>query len=305
MGRGGGEDPLIPILVDGSGRDGTTLLMQLLGTAAEVAFDRVYPYEQRYLSYFLHWSRLPTIPGWDEAGWNLDSLAHSEGLEQVPVVGPLPWAERSLVEPGSGRELWEDLFEAAWAAFSERARAACRARLGDPSLAVRYYAQKNADSWALPLDRLPPLRMICVLRDPRDTWMSSLAFHRRRQADGEAFLPITAERSEEEVLATFIEDQRNRLTWLREVEAEEGSLLVRYERLVADLAAEAERLGEWLGLRLDGEAVLRRRGEFEGHITSGAVEQSVGRWRGEMPPALADRFWQAMGAELTEFGFEA
>ena len=57
------EAGLIPILVDGSGRDGTTLAMQLLATAPEIAFDRVYPYEQRYFNYLLQWSRLPEQGG--------------------------------------------------------------------------------------------------------------------------------------------------------------------------------------------------------------------------------------------------
>src|SRR5438045_1003360 len=42
---------LTPILVAGSGRSGTTMLMALLGTDPRVAFDRVYPFENRYLTY--------------------------------------------------------------------------------------------------------------------------------------------------------------------------------------------------------------------------------------------------------------
>ena len=74
-----GGAPLVPVLVDGTGRDGTTLAMQLLGTAAEIAFDRTYPYEQRYFSYLLQWSRLPLLEleDWESELWNLDSLAQS------------------------------------------------------------------------------------------------------------------------------------------------------------------------------------------------------------------------------------
>lgn len=299
-----GGAALVPILVDGSGRDGTTLMMQLLGTSAEVAFDRLYPYEQRYFNYLLHWSQLPTREGWDEGTWNLDSLANSKALGKTGVVGPLPWAERSLISEEGEREFWQDAFEAAWAAFSVRARQAMRSRLGDEGLDVRYYAQKNTSSWEMPFDRLPTIRLLCLLRDPRDTWMSSLAFHRRRAAAGEAFLPIGPGDSEETVLTPFIEDQRARLRWLPMAEAELGAPIVRYESLVDDLPAEAERLADWLGLRLDAGAVERRRGEFAGHVTSGSAEQSVGRWRREMPPDLAARFWQAMGAELSQFGYE-
>lgn len=296
------DAPLTPLLVDGSGRDGTTLMMQLLGTSAEVAFDRVYPFEQRYFTYLLHWSRLPTHEGWDEGRWNLDSLAHVEALAEMDAVGPLPWPERSLIG-GSEGTFWREAFDAAWAAFSRRAREAVRARLGDGTLGVRLYAQKSADSWALPFEQLPELRMICLLRDPRDTWLSSIAFHRRRLAEGDVFLPVDPGSSEEEMLAKFIGDQRERLRWLLTVEEERGAPVIRYESLVTDLPGEAGRIGAWLGVRLDAEAVLRRRGEFAGHMTSGSPEQSVGRWREEMGPELGARFWEAMGDELSRLGY--
>lgn len=298
-----GEGPLVPILVDGTGRDGTTLLMQLLGTAAEIAFDRTYPYEQRYFSYLLQWSRLPLLEDWDSEDWSLDSLAHTEHLQATTVVGPIPWPERSLLAGSGEREFWEEAFEDAWASFSRRAREAVRTRLGDQKLELRYYAQKIAESWALPADLLAGARLLCILRDPRDTWMSSLAFHRRREAVGDAFLPLGPDETTDDFLHKFVEDQRKRMRWLRKVESE-GVPVVRYEGLAGDLVAEAERLSEWLGVRLDAEAVLRRRGDYEQHMTAGGVEQSVGRWRGEMDEDVAALFRQAMGEELTAFGYE-
>lgn len=300
----GESEPLAPIVVDGTGRDGTTLIMQLLGTAPEIAFDRSYPYEWRYLSYLLHWSRLPTREDWDEEHWNQDNLSHAGALGAEGLAGPLPWVERSLIDGDGEADFSREMFDAAWEAFSARARAAVRKRLGDPGLAVRYYAQKSAESWELPLGELPGARLICLLRDPRDVWLSSVAFHRRRVAVGETFLPIGLEDPVEGALDKFISDQLSRLRWLPQAEAEHGASLVRYESLVGDLEVEAERLGEWLGVRLDAAAVQRRRGEFADHITAGGAEQSVGRWRREMSPELAARFWRAMGAELSELGYE-
>lgn len=296
------DESLTPLLIDGSGRDGTTLMMQLLGTSAEVVFDRVYPFEQRYFTYLFHWSRLPLREDWDEERWNLDSLAHVETLAEVGFAGPLPWPERSLAG-GSDGTFWREVFDAAWLAFSRRARQAVRSRLGDGELEVKLYAQKSADTWALPFEQLPQLRMICLLRDPRDTWLSSIAFHRRRLAEGDVFLPVDPDSPEDEMLDKFIDDQRERLRWLLRVEEERGAPVIRYENLVTDLPGEAERVGAWLGVRLDAEAVLRRRGEFAGHMTSGSPEQSVGRWRGEMDADLAARFWEAMGDELSQLGY--
>jgi hypothetical protein len=47
------EQGLIPILLAGAGRTGSTALMSLLSSDPRVALDRWYPFESRYLSYFL------------------------------------------------------------------------------------------------------------------------------------------------------------------------------------------------------------------------------------------------------------
>jgi hypothetical protein len=300
------ETDLVPILVDGSGRDGTTLAMQLLGTSPEIAFDRVYPYEQRYFNYLLQWSRLPERADWNESKWNLDSLAHSDFLRDTDVVGPIPWMERSLIANSGSQDFWKAIFEAAWTEFSGRAREAMQSQLGDTALSIRYYAQKNAESWDMPADEvpLPEVKIIALLRDPRDIWQSSVAFHRRRRGEGDAFLPLAEGESEESYLVDFIERQKTRLAWLQALPAENEVPIVRYENLIADLPAEAERLGDWLGVQLDAGAVLRRRDGLGEHITATSPEASVGRWKNEMSGELAARFSAAMGPQLAEAGYE-
>jgi hypothetical protein len=297
---------LVPVLVDGSGRDGTTLAMQLLATSPQIAFDRVYPYEQRYFNYLLQWSRVAQRESWDGERWNLDNLAHADALRDTDVVGPIPWMERSLIgDPGSG-DFWKAAFKAVWGEFSARAREAMRSQLGDPSLAIRYYAQKNAESWDMPASEipLPEVKIVALLRDPRDVWQSSVAFHNRRKGEGGTFLPIAEGESEDAYLAEFIEQQKKRLGWLQTLQDGEVPV-VRYESLIGDLPAEAERLGGWLGLHLDAGAVFLRREVFGEHITAKTPEASVGRWKSEMSDQLAGRFSAAMGAELAEFGYEA
>lgn len=300
------EPDLVPILVDGSGRDGTTLAMQLLATSSEIAFDRVYPYEQRYFNYLLQWSRLPEHDSWDKSAWNLNSLAHASPANHDHLLGPIPWVERSLIAGSVSQGFWKGIFEAVWTEFSEHARKAMRSQLGDASLSIRYYAQKNTESWEVRKDEvpLPRVKVVALLRDPRDVWLSSLAFHRRRQEEGSGFLPIADGESSDAYLSDFIEQQKARLSWLRTLSAEDDVPIVRYENLITDLPSEAERLGEWLGVHLDAEAVLRRREGYGEHITAKSPEASVGRWRSEMPEDLAARFSHVMGAELTGFGFE-
>jgi hypothetical protein len=299
------ETNLVPILVDGSGRDGTTLAMQLLGTSPEIAFDRVYPYEQRYFNYLLQWSRLPERDSWDDGKWNLDNLSHANFLRDTDVVGPIPWVERSLLVGSGSQPFSATIFEDVWGEFSQRAREAMRSQLGDRGLSIRYYAQKNAETWDLPVDEvpLPQLKIVALLRDPRDTWQSSVAFHRRRQEAGAGFLPIAKGESEDSYLADFIAQQKTRFGWLRTC-AENQVPIVKYESLITDLPAEAARLGEWLGLHLDAEAVLRRREGLDEHITAKSPEASVGRWKSGMSAELVARFSAEIGAELAEFGYE-
>ena len=49
---------LTPILVDHTGRDGSTLLMRLLATSPNVAIPGPYPYERKYFAYLWRWARL-------------------------------------------------------------------------------------------------------------------------------------------------------------------------------------------------------------------------------------------------------
>jgi len=53
---------LTPVLVSGYGRSGTTALMALLATDPRVAFDRRYPFENRYLTYLVKFCLLTGRP---------------------------------------------------------------------------------------------------------------------------------------------------------------------------------------------------------------------------------------------------
>jgi len=67
----------------------------------------------------------------------------------------------------------------------------------------------------------------------------------------------------------------------------------------------AERLGSWLGVKLDAEATGRDKSFRSKHMTAATPEQSVGRWRTELEPEVAERFTRDLGAELRAVGIEA
>ena len=60
-GSGSGEadsEWLTPILVDYFTRDGSTLMMRLLGSSPQIAVEMSYPYERKYFAYLWRWSQL-------------------------------------------------------------------------------------------------------------------------------------------------------------------------------------------------------------------------------------------------------
>jgi hypothetical protein len=172
---------------------------------------------------------------------------------------------------------------------------------GDPNADVRYYAEKHQDTWLVDLDELPPLKVLVLLRDPRDTFVSFHAFDAklRRESGGrfEAALPGRGETAEERT-TRFIERERERLRWIAGLSRSQEFPLFRYEDLVLDLPRQARRLEDWLSVHLDPEVAASDTEMRSVHVSARAPEASVGRWKREMPREVAQLFNRELGEEL-------
>ncbi|MGV3758051.1 MAG: sulfotransferase [Actinomycetota bacterium] len=276
--------PLTPLLLQVlSGRSGTTLLMQLLGTSPDVAFDRIYPFENRYLAYLLHIVE-PSGTDWDAE----DHPSQVELLRSPGLIGPVPFVAQ--VDRGALRSA---LLRGAWGGFSELVR---RDR---PN--ARYYAEKMIGSFD-PLGEagIHP-RIVHLLRDPRDVFSSIRAFDEKRGFFG---FGRRADQAEDQFLAQWIDQVRRRAADLEGQRRDGHDLaVVRYEELVTDLAGAAARLGAWLELDLDAGAVVAARPEMEHHMTSSTPQGSVGRWRDDLPRSLRRRIERELRPELRAFGY--
>jgi Sulfotransferase family len=304
-GRSRGHASLSPVLVDCTGRDGSTLMMRLLATSPEIAAPGGYPYERKYFAYLWRWSRLlerrDKSDSWTDG--DLASLAQEAGK---PLIGPPLWSldlppGAAKTEPSISRQM----FERAWSEFSRRAAVQVRAEHGDPEAKVRYYAEKHQNTWLVDLDQLPPLKVLILLRDSRDTFVSFQAFDAVRREGGGMFLaahPAPGETKAERTMR-FIERERDRLRWIAGLAGNDEFPVFRYEDLVTNLPREARRIEDWLSVRLDPQAAASDRKILDLHVSARTPEASVGRWKREMPPELAEQFNLELGEELRALGY--
>jgi hypothetical protein len=269
-----------PLLVDALGRSGSTLLMELLGTSSRIAFDRSYPFEQFWYRYLLAASR--TIVGRAEASteWDNSSLLRDGGTEAA-IRGAPPWAGGDLAPDA------ERFFRALWTTFTEQ--------LPEGS---RYYAEKSPNAKAIAhFPSVSPVQ-ITVVRDPRDQWLSILAFDKRRGNYGFgrfADEDVTAYR--ERMLGLF----RDRLEYSTTLLDAKERGFYRYEDLVLDTARVADDLGDLLEVTLDPKRITQRRD----HITAKRGPQnSVGRWQREMSRDERQFFADHLGPLLERVGYE-
>ncbi len=279
---------LTPILVAGAGRSGTTALMQLLGSDPRVAFDRLYPFERRHLTYL---AKFAGLAGRGRGGPHLDQGPLCDHTDAW--LGPLPWpadpAPGPTAPPAVTAAEWlTDL----WAAFSARTR---RRVPG-----ATHYAEKAPDWLPAAVRAAFPSRTLHLVRDPRDVFLSANAFNRargwlafgRRAEDTDLDHARTLAR----LLLHYFENQRTDA-------AGPDYLALRYEDLAADPETQAARLGRALDLELSAAAA----GELlvPTHRTSADPSASVGRWRREpLPPEVRALLETQLDEALAFNGYE-
>jgi hypothetical protein len=286
-------DSLKPLLIQSIGRSGTTLLMQLMGTSPQVVFDRVYPFEVRYLTYLLHWAQMLEQDCDQDNHWdpNADITLPGQTLRPFPYKGSQLW---------NGEELWPKCFQAAWREFSRIAIARARAKCGD-DMPLLYYAEKTPRWVPILLRGVVPYNALLLVRDPRDIFLSITAFDKKRGFPG---FNRRANDDDWSFAKRFVDECREPLKIIREEEAYPHNVLVKYECLVLNSPNESQRLSQRLGVQFDIGVVENQTPEFVHHMTSNTARESVERWRRELPAELNEFFLTEFREELQHFGYE-
>ncbi len=292
---------LTPVLIrQMAGRTGTTLVMQLVGTSADVTYERTYPFERSYLAYLVEAQHrlarsAPSATSGPTSGVSFADLF----LGRVPGIDGLGF-DPEIVDMGAAGAVQFDpsCFCTIWRGFSDLVIRSAAGR-SDRAPRPRFYAEKAVNGPNLKVScPVVPLRAIRLVRDPRDVWASINSFDAQRGFHGFGRDDGQSRISYLWFLVRNIADNLGQ-TLPRHTE----SIVVRYEDLVARLADEAARIGSWLGVDLDAGAVARQRDQFRHHMTSTSEVASVGRWRTDIPAEEARFLWEQLGDELEKFGY--
>lgn len=294
------RDVLAPLTVVG-GRSGTTLIMHLLSTCGEIAMLREYPYESQYLAYLLRWAQLVDQPFVEQDDWNpgimLAGIKSPDGK-----IGPWPWSDRRLIDvPHGSPTLTQRCFVGTWQQISPLLGTNGRLTNDGRPGAPRYFAEKCLTWVSDGVARLLPSKRIYAIRDPRDIWLSILAFDDKRGFYGFGRRPG---QSEPDFRADFVSRLKPQLVAAGQVVVWDSDAVVRYEDLVTDLEERSMRLGKWLGVSFDHRLVERDRERFRHHMTSPTPERSVGRWKTAMSAEENRFFLDQLGPEMERLGYE-
>jgi len=280
-----------PLLVTTAGRSGSTMLMKALCASAEVVAPAFYPYETRPLTYYWRVSQVASRPGDPIGSMSPDGFELTRGSVGYnpyftdPFLNSMPDGRlRSWLSIEAPRRMARhtiDLVDA----YGDTLCASLGKR------GARFIAEKILPSSLVNyiLAHHPHGKEIFLVRDCRDVLLSSWDFAQRRDVNGFGLSGGTLEEEIERHVSHSAQRARTYLDRRDEV------LLVRYEDLVRDPAAELARIFDYVGLDPEGvDAAVAAVNDVEpGHMTSRSREQSTQRWRRALTPEQ-----QAMAAEM-------
>lgn len=268
-----------PILVTGADRSGTTLLYTLLASHPRIMMVR------RTNLWRWFYGRFGSLADRDNLARCLDVMMR---YERLSVLSPDPVSiarEFDAGDPSYGR-----LFEII---FSQQAARLGLPRWGDKSLHTELAADDVFAEW-------PDARMVQVVRDPRDRYLSVLG----RETSGT--------NRNASIVARWIRSSR---AAERNLDRYNGRyLVVRYEDLATDPRSWAREVCEFVGETFDEEMMAMRGGDqrsLEGGNSSfeelppGVIStRSIGRYKSALP-ARKVAFVETMSKPLMRrFGYE-
>ena len=287
------EGSVRPLAVCAPGRSGTTFLMQLLLSSPQVVFEPHYPYERRYLAYF---ERMASLLGGEfrpQGRWDNAAVV---AQPWDGTLKPLPFRPQIV----SNDRLQTTALQRLWAGFASLLEEEHSDRVQELESKPLYYAEKVPLQLASRMRSVFPLRVLHLVRDPRDILLSQIAFCRKKGVNAFGWNP---EMSQADFARFFAPRQKGRLGQLAMLQETDYDQLIRYEDLIVDLERQVERLSTWLGIELSGRDALSNSAAYTKHRTAPEEQGSVYRWQKELEPEAAAVFEETIGKELSELNY--
>ena len=269
---------LKPILVSSPGRSGSTALMALLASDPRVAFERVYPFEHRYLKYFTHFAAL------------LESGGAASGSPEDGILTVKESREATELQWDTPRSGGIDYLSALWTTFCEQTTAR------NPQ--AQFYAEK-AGAWVAAVMRQRfDIHTIHLFRDPRDVFLSSNAFMRQRDYYSFGRVPTD---TEIDYARTVVCQYLSRFESYYMERERTDVTLVRYEDFVENSESLSASLNEKLGVKVDARLMAPTP---DHHRTLANLPETRHRWQREaFPPGVERLLVDHLQPEMAYLGY--
>ncbi len=299
------EPTIRPLLVNSLARTGTTWMMRLLAEHPSVSTLRVYPYETRPAAY---WMQL--LGGMAEPAYQAQAANRLGNFETEWWVSQDPF-QRGSLQGAPLRQWLNSRFVEQVAMLCQRSIEDCYREIGalQNQPAALYFAEKHIPDevpgiiWEL----YPESREIFLVRDFRDMLCSIRAFNAKRGSLG--FNRGLVATEEEYIHRLGREAQQLLSGWKSR---KQHACLVRYEDLIFRPIETLKKVLSYMQVEsgdLLVDNMLRRARvgmpEMEAHQTSGAAQQSVGRWRHDLDLNSRLLCEHVFGDLLQEFGYDS
>jgi hypothetical protein len=285
--------------------------MRMLAEHPNILVHRRHPYETRVCSYWMHFLKVLSDPVDSSAlPPPFDFYVDRTRLAQFPYFFSNPARhtvppEQAAIDRWYGSSQVEELARVAQASVESfyRVYAAAGGRTNAP-----FFAEKSAPAghcgWTI-WQLYPDAREIYLVRDPRDTLASMLAFNQRR---GFAAFGREHVGTDEE----FIEVVRGDLQSLAQKwkGRSQRGVLIRYEDLIRSSRRQVLRMLNALELDASADVVdsmvqagEERTAAMAQHRTAPDGQSSVGRWVQDLEPRLKELCSDVLSNLLEEFGY--
>ncbi len=296
---------LRPLMLTTIGRSGSKWLAWLVSCHPSVVAFQPLVFEPRVTTYWTTVFRELTAPKsylrqihterWEEARWWLGDGAG--GLPAPLELGMADWLGTDSVRALGA--LCQERVEAFYLEVAQRSG----------KTGAHYFAEKcllNPVMLDLTAEIFPGAREVILVRDFRDRLSSVFAWNEKRGDHGFGHQP---DMSKADYLTERVRADAEGLLrrWRQQGDA---AHLLRYEDLILEPAATLASLLEFLELDAGSsvvaemlEAATRPSELLDSHRTVSNPARTIGRWRRDLPPGLAEECNEVLTPVLAEFGY--